>query len=369
MPPKKIELSTDQKAIVLNFWNNQDDPPSIQELVDKVFPGQGLDGRSKEGKAISSYLREMGLEPKVSNKYYKKKPVELTDDQKAFVANHWATMTPLEIAKILFNNQNLTNLDLETIAVRDQKEYIDPRMKTLPTNEEEEDGSDISREYRSPKTIHSAILKINKNVTPGYDKDKLRPSDKRCVEALIGYMNTYRFTYQINTYVSSEDRRLFESTFIRYCYDKYDLTQEEVDQYITLTTEVVIASNIQTEIQRLQELLHGEMDEQEGRTMTMNIMRQISISRGEYNDCVSRQQKLLGDLKKKRSERLDDLKNNKLSLINIIELVKDEEGRKDLKKLADMKNQVVRDEIDRINSMEDFKIRIFGLSEEEAMYG
>ena len=58
-------------------------------------------------------------------------------------------------------------------------------------------------------------------------------------------MHTFRFNHQINNYETQNDRDLFESSFIRYTYDKPDLTQEEVDQYIVLSSEVVISANIQ----------------------------------------------------------------------------------------------------------------------------
>ena len=45
-------------------------------------------------------------------------------------------------------------------------------------------------------------------------------------------MHTFRFLHQIGTYNIETDRELFESSFVRYTWDKPDLTQEEVDQYI-----------------------------------------------------------------------------------------------------------------------------------------
>ena len=81
------------------------------------------------------------------------------------------------------------------------------------------------------------------------------------VKRFIEQGHTFRFNHQINSLAATTDRELFESSFIRYTFDKGDLTQEEVDQYIVLATEVVIAANIQGRIEHLQGLLDDSADD------------------------------------------------------------------------------------------------------------
>ena len=83
--------------------------------------------------------------------------------------------------------------------------------------------------------------------------------------------------HQISNYASQDNRELFESSFVRYTNDKPDLTQEEVDQYIVLSAEVVIASNIQVRVERLQELLDQAAEETEGKRMGLE-------DRSHYSD-------------------------------------------------------------------------------------
>ena len=73
----------------------------------------------------------------------------------------------------------------------------------------------------------------------------------------------------METYTTNTDRTLYESCFVRYTYDKPDLTQEEVDQYIVLSTEVIIGSTIQARSERLQQLLDVSAEDTEGRRVAM----------------------------------------------------------------------------------------------------
>jgi len=56
---------------------------------------------------------------------------------------------------------------------------------------------------------------------------------------LINYLHTYRFIRQMNSFDKAEDRNSCEDAFVRYTYDKPDLTQEEIDQYIELANSTV----------------------------------------------------------------------------------------------------------------------------------
>jgi hypothetical protein len=147
------------------------------------------------------------------------------------------------------------------------------------------------------------------------------------------------------------------------------LTEEEVDQYIVLATEVVISSSIQANVVRLQGLLDDIADDTEGRRISMSLVESISSARTEYNQCVTRQQKLLNDLKIKRSERISKQVKENASILNLVEVWKDEESRIKMIKLANMRKQIVEKEIENLSTMDEIKCRIFGLSKEEGLNG
>ena len=98
-------------------------------------------------------------------------------------------------------------------------------------------------------------------------------------------------------------------------------------------------------------------------------MESLGDARREYNQCVTRQTKLLEALKGKRSERLKEQRGSGASVLNLFQLLKEENSRKKLVKIANMRKLIVKDTIDELSDMDEIKFRIFGLSKEEALNG
>lgn len=364
MSDEILILTEEQQLKLLKEWNDRpENPPSLAELVKLAFNREDLDGRSKEGKAVKQFLASRQIKPRKSHEYEAKGLLELTIEHKEYISNNCHTMTGLEMAKILFKNESLTNLSQETRSIL---EY----MKTIPMNikfNNQENENVPTDEYRPPKSEERMIAKINKYILDGIDKNKLTHKHKKDISSLIGYMNTFRFCHQINLYDDEKDRDLFESSFVRYTYDKSDLTQEEVDQYIVLATEVVISSNIQQTINILQNQI--DIATQEDGKIPMALVEASNTARKEYNDCVNRQQKLLNDLKVKRSEKLSKQVKETASIINLVQMWKEEESRIKLLKMAEMRKNVLEKEIDRLSSMDEIKCKILGISKDEILNG
>ena len=362
----EIELTQEQKDIIISTWNSRkEDPPGLQELTQIVFPDiPNLDGRSNHGKAVKNFLASRDLKIKTKSEYTPKDRVSLSNEQKDYIVNNAAMMTATELSRELFNNYSLTNLSIEARSIQ---EYLDSLPKqvvnaaSIPSEEENQE------DYKPPKNQERAIVRVNRYVLNGIDKDKVTVKQKKDLNSLISYLHTYRFLHQIETYTNTIDRDLFESSFIRYTYDKSDLTQEEVDQYIVLSTEVVISSNIQETIATLQDQIDQEINS--GSKIPMPLVEAVTSARTEYNQCVTRQQKLLNDLKVKRSERLSNLVKENASILNLVQMWKDEDTRKEMIKMADMRREILKGEVGRLSSMDDVKARIFGLTEEEVLDG
>jgi len=360
----EINLSQEQKDLIISTWNSRkDNPPSLQELTQIIFPDiPDIDGRSKYGKAVKNFVASREIKIKTKSEYTPKDRIDFTQDQKDYIVNNAAMMTAVDLARELFNNYGLTNLSIEARSVQ---EYLETLPKNIQSNTS--DREDDQGEYKPPKNLERALVRVNKYVLNGLDKDKLTVKQKKDLTSLISYLHTFRFSHQIGTYLTNEDRELFESSFIRYAYDKGDLTQEEVDQYIILATEVVISANIQRTIQTLQEQIDNEVSA--GNRIPMPLIEAVTSARTEYNQCVTRQQKLLNDLKVKRSERLSNLVKENASILNLVQMWKDEDSRREMIKMADMRREVLKAEIDHLSSIDDVKARIFGLTEEEALDG
>jgi hypothetical protein len=358
------ELSDKEKKIVIDFWNSKanEQPPTLQEILNEVFNDEQIDGRSQKGIAVRKYLSSLNIKASTAHDY-KPKLYILSSSEKEFVKNNIETMTALEVARVLLKDAKLSHRDYRASAIINYAKEINVENRYQDANEE------VAGSYKPPRTIDRMVYRVNRYIFEKIDKDNLSAKQKKNIESLICYVNTYRFIHQINTYENNTDKELFESSFVRYTNDKNDLTQEEVDQYIVLSQEVVISANIQRRVERLQRLLDEAADNPEGARISMSLVESINTAQTEYNQCVSRQQKLLNDLKEKRSDKLKKQIQENASILNLVQLWKNEDERLKLLKLAEMQKAALKNEVDRLTTMEDIKCKIMGLTNEEAING
>ena len=365
---KEITLSKSQQQDILKCWNDavkkKDPPPSVLDLIKAAFPEKKkVEVNSPEGRSVRAFINTRQLVKKEEAKNSSRANEDtVTPEELEFIKQNAANMSPRDMGRILLNEPSLSHL---TKKVRAIKKAVD----SLDAEEVYEREELPERDYKPPKRFEQAIARVNKYVLHGIDKDKVSLSQKKSVNSLVEYMHTFRFLHQISNYETITERDLFESSFVRYTWDKPDLTQEEVDQYIVLSSEVVIASNIQNRINTLQEHLDEAANDSEGRKISMSLVESIGTIQSEYNQCVNRQQKLLNDLKEKRSARLSKQVKENASILNLVEMWKDEENRQKMIHLAELRKKVVKDEVNRLSGMEEIRARIMGLSEEEAIDG
>jgi hypothetical protein len=364
----KIELTPEQIQIMLDTWNkNPQVPPSFQELSKAIF-GVEHDGRDKYGQAIKKALSTRNLKAK-SKTIYEPKKVELTEEHKLFITNNAATMKPLDMARVIFTNPDLTNLNIETRAVADFVRGLDTRV----VFNNGEDAEDVpSDDYRPPKTVDQALKRVNQYVNYTIERGKLSAKQKKELETLINYLHNSRLTRQINNYDKQVDRNTFEDAFIRYTHNKPDLTQEEVDQYVMLGNEIVSSFKIQRRVEKLQGMLDDMAESQnsaESVKLSMTLNEAIASASKEYDDCLSRQQDLLNDLTGKRSTRISkEIKENS-SILNLLQAWREEETRKDFLKMAEIEQRGVEEEVQKLSNMEDVRARILGLTKNEILGG
>jgi len=360
-------LPQSRQIEVLEKWNsNEENPPSLNELISIGFPEDpNPDGRSKNGRLTKQFLASRKIKARGAQIYQPKKKFDLEEEHKEYIAENISTMRPLDLARIISGKEELTNLDIETRAVRD---YINTLRGSTGTLHQDSTSSEVQL-WKPPSTFGKALSKVNKFVYEKIDEAKMTTAQKKCVNSLMGYLHSYRFIHQMSNFSNETDRMLFESSFVRYTNDKSDLTQEEVDQYIVLSLEVVISSSILGRTERLQNMLDETASDTEGRRISMSLVEAIRHSQTEYNQSVTRQQKLLESLKEKRSQRLSKQIKENASILNLVQLWKDEESRIELIKLAEKQKESVRGEIKRLSSLDEVKCRIMGLTEEEAVNG
>jgi len=362
-PKENIVLTVEQDKQILDFWNRTpSNPPGLKEITEHLFPGMNYDGRSGFGRAIKTTLAKFNLKAKGVHEIPSKTSViKLSDEHQAFITNNVATMNALEIAKIIFNNNLLSNLNAEVRAVNEFIKTLDTKVIFNSAG-----NDDIpSGEYIPPNTLDKVLRRTNKYVNGSLDKDKLTSKQKKGLEMLINYLHTFRFIRQMNTYESEEDRNSCEDAFIRYTYDKPDLTQEEIDQYIELANQGVRAISIQRRsegMQRQQETIQNSGGDQK---LSMSLVEAIGKAGTEQDQCLKRINDLLDDLKEKRSKRLSKQIQENASILNLVQAWRFEENRIKLLKLGELEQENNRNEAEKLMNMAEVRALILGLNKDD----
>ena len=366
-----MELTQEQQDRVKEILQKNSEA-TLTEITAYAYNDENIDSRSKEGRALKQFLLENNIEYK-NRSVFQRDRVSLTAEQEEFIKNNYKNQHYLDMAKILFKNNTLTHLSLESREVNKLVEKIqksDPtylEMKTYAPAETTPTGA--MGEYFAPRRLDQTLYRINKYLNIGWEQGKLKATQLKQVEMLQRYMNTFSFCYQINTYKREDDRKLFEDAFIRYTYNKEDLTQEELDQFVTLCTETVTASSILQQVEDLRQLLRTASEEDEGRNIKMSLNEAISSLQTEYNQCRTRQNKLYKSLVDDRSKKMQDRKQENASILNLVQAWKDEERRKSIIILAEAQKQNLEDEAKRLSSMDELKAVIRGIDIDEMVNG
>jgi hypothetical protein len=358
-----MTLTVEQEKQILDFWNRTpDSPPGLKEITEHLFPNQKLDGRSDEGKAIKAALAKFNLRARPAHEVPSKTSViKLTDEHQAFIVNNVATMGSLDIAKMIFKNPALTNLNAETRAVNEFVKTLDTKVVYNSTgNQDIPVGS-----YEPPNTLDKVLKRANRYVNGVIDKEKLTSKQKKGLEMLINYLHTFRFIRQMNTYDSDEDRSSCEDAFIRYTYDKPDLTQEEIDQYIELSNQVVRSIKIQRRSEQMQRMLEELTTNNTDPKVSMSWVEAIGKAGTEYDQCLKRCNDLLDDLKEKRSKRLSKQIQENASILNLVQAWRFEENRAKLLKIGEREQEKVQNEAEKLMNMAEVRCLILGLNKED----
>jgi hypothetical protein len=362
-------LTLEQKNRLTEFLQKNPEA-TLTEITAYTYNNENIDSRSKEGRILKQYLLDNNIEYK-NRSVFQRDRIKLNSEHEEFIKNNYKNQHYLDMAKILFKNNNLTHLSLEAREVNKFVEELqkkDPTYLDTTTYVPKETANNPIVEYFPPRRMDQTLYRINKYLNLGWEDKKLKAVQIKQVEMLQRYLNTFSFCYQINTYRRDDDRKLFEDAFIRYTYDKEDLTQEELDQFITLCTEVVTASTILQQVEDLRQLLRQASEEDEGRNIKMSLNEAISSLQTEYNQCRNRQNKLYKSLVDDRSKKIQERKQENASILNLVQAWKDEDRRKSIIHLAEAQKQNLEGEAKRLSSMDELKAVIRGIDIDEMVH-
>ena len=355
----EIILTEEQKLKILEMLNINP-PPKIKDIGKEIF-GKDIDARELEGRVIRQFIKEKGLTFRNARTWIPEKVIELTEEQKTFISNNINSVKPLEMSRILFKNDRLTQLDLETRAIYTYIKTLPPNITNAAISKEECINTE---DYRPPKTESECIARINKYVlNANLERQKLNEKQKRDIRNLIGYLHSARYLSQIAMYSLESDRILFESEFIRCTYDKA-LTEEEVSQYIIYATEVIIGRQISKRIEQLENEQDNFMEENNGK-LNQGLVEAVRSLRNEFNQCITRQRALLKSLQGERNQRIKNEAKDRTSLVDLVMFWQNEEKRQQMIQLAELRREKIKEEIDRLKNMDELKCQIWGINPEE----
>ena len=360
---KDYTLTDDQVAyVMLNYAKK-----SLIEMTQYISKDPKADGRDKVGRAIRTLLKNKGLEYETT-KFRKVGDLELTEEQMEFLKNNIGTLKTLEACRILFKNDKLSPLSREFRAVY---KFVD---KITPGVTRREDAP-VEGEYKAPTSIFKVMQIVNKFVPnskkenePIYKSgDRLTAQDEKNLRSLLSYMQLTRYILKSNSYSKQVDRDIFESTFIGMTYDKSDLQREEIEQYISLSSEIVTTEQIDRHIQvldqQVDDILSGNSPE--GAKLSMSLVEAINAARERLDKSKERQKKLIAELTGSRAERIKGKIEANATVLNLVEAWMDEKKRLQLLELAIKQKKAEREQCDELANMESVVALISGITKNE----
>lgn len=364
---QKIVLTPEQRAKILGLINsNPSKPPSLKELTDNLYPNKDLDGRSFEGKAIKEYCATLNIVPKSSFDPKYKKAITLTQGNELYIRNNHLTMSTVEMARAIFAKENICKINLEYKAVQD---FLDANgLKSFEPDIQKQSSSNqpIAKERFIPKTLEQAARKVNKYVLNAIDMKELKKDTRiqNYLHALIRFCHKTRYGLMINTLANGVDLELFESTFISNVWDKPDLSEEEIDQNINLCCDIVNYTKMQREVERMSEMRDKCLDDSDGKRLSMALVQQMAELYKEMDNNLKRQNATTKVLIGTRNDRLEGQKKGQASACQFVEAWRDKQKRDRLIALAEKRKELVRSEVERLDTLDAFKVEIFGLNKE-----
>jgi len=349
-----MNLTDDQKEYIKNNVNKV---TNLNELTQKCFRDDDLDGRTKEGRAVRKYLIENNIDYKTTRRKPQDK-IELNDSQKEFIMQQAQEgMSSLEIAKLIFPEKRVKPLSNEQRTVLAHINEINPDF--VPS----QDSAAVS-DYVPPKSQSRVVKKINDSTGLGLDDGKLNRQKQICIEKLQINLSNSRFLKIINNYLNKQDRELFEQEFIRLSWDKPDLTADEINLYLNVCKEVINLEVVSAHLNKLNEMFDVADDQTE---MTVRLAEIIKAKSQEYHQCETRIENLTKKLQGDRAERMKKSQKQNASFLAIVQMFQEEEERKNMVRMAEMQKKLIKEEAERMEGMAEWKARILGISQDDAI--
>lgn len=352
-------LSFDQQRTLEDKFLN--DEMTLAELAAFIYGLQPpIDKRSREFKTVKNYIAK--LRRKVPT-------IEFTEGQIDFIKNNASRMSPKEVALSLF--PKIGEMDPKKIALSKEVQTVNKLGVALGLQFQNDTDDKTDSEYTPPKADSVLIKKINSvDITADYPNSNLNSEQKKCVDALRGYLHTHRFLSTINVYKSQNLRNLFEQTFVQSTYNKPDLNADELNMYVSLCQEYVLSSRLQSQMETIQTRIdeYFDPDNEDARKTHAAFINAFSTKVKEHDECQKRMKSLQTTLSGSREKRLAQKVEENQSLTKFVELWKEEESRKRMLIIAEAAKLDVKKEIEKLQDVDEFVAQVMGISADEILH-
>jgi hypothetical protein len=348
-----MRLTEDHKKFIDDNFHKI---PDLIELTRATFKDGTIDGRSKQGRAVREYLASKEIKYKTT-KHEEVKPIVLTEEQKDFIEQYSQDgMSSYQIAQLLFPEDEVKKLGREQRTVGNYLEAVKKRKR-------EENRAERNK-YDGPKNISECIDRVNLYTDAGLQEGQMKAMEKKSIDSLFKFLKSPRFTQIISNYHKEEDQDLFEAEFIRATWDKPDLSADEINLYVNVCVDYINLKNISSHMEKLNRMF-DEADEQQ--ELTVRLSELLKTKSEEYNQCEKRQESLIQRLAGDRAKRISQRQDQNASILSLVESFQNEEERKLMVKMADMQKKAIKEEAEHLESMNEWKSRILGISKNDVI--
>lgn len=357
MRPNRIFLTEEQKSEVDSLIAAG--ILDVLIITQKVFKDPSLKLSQKEGRAVKEYLAKKAITQSTEKNFVP----ELSDEQKKLIEVSWENLDNASLFSMCFPSKKYNINSLEWTAIHKYiSDVLYPRVSCANDKKYER------KDYKPPKNLQEVCFKVREYLNNDWKVEKLKKEELECAESLKKYLSDVRFVTRMSNYFIEDDRRIFESTFIKYCYDKPDLTQEELDQFITLCIEVTIGEDILKRMEILKKKLDEIAEDRDGK-ISMGLNEAIKNFQDDYNQCITRQRNLYKTLTGERKSRIDQMIQANASVIHLVRAMKDKEKRDRMALLGENRKERLKEEVNKFMSMDELKGIIGGIDPNIAING
>ena len=344
-----INLTEDQKNKILQIF--QEDA-NILNITKAIFEDDSLDGRSKEGRAVTKFLAENGLKAKTT-KREKTEDISLNENQIEQIE---------ELKENKLNTSEIADILFETKVTRLSKEWR--AVNEIVNKDKEEEREEAPSAYVAPNALSRLIKKINDSTGYGLEEGRMSRNQKHCCDKLRINLSNSRFVAIVNNYTAFRDKELFEQEFIRLTWDKPDLTADELNLYMNVAKEIINLELITGHLQKLNDMFESADDQDE---MTVRLAEIIKAKSSEYHQCESRIENLTKKLQGDRGARLANKQKETASFLSIVQLFQEEEERKNMVRIAEMQKEIIKEEAQKLEGMAAWKARVLGIGIDDVL--